>query len=378
MLAIKDARVLSMNEAGSFEKATVVVDGDSIVELGENPSLAQDCELIHASGKYLLPGFIDSHNHIGLEEEIYRIEGSDVNEIADPITPQLRALDGINFWDLAFTDALRGGVTRSLTMPGSANLIGGQAVFLKHLAARPADMVYKHPWGLKAALGENPKRVYAEQKKSPITRMANASLLREALYTAARNMERVDRTASEVFKQDPLQKVLKQEMPLLVHAHRADDIMTALRIKDEFNIKMIIQHGTEALEVADELQKREVPVFLGPFLINRAKVELKEVSFKTPALLAQRGVKFSLISDHPVVPIEHLRVCAALAVREGLDEELALKALSLWPAEILGVSQELGSIAKGKKADLVVYSGHPLEFRSRVEMLLVDGIKWRG
>jgi imidazolonepropionase-like amidohydrolase len=249
VLAIKDARVLSMNEAGSFEKATVVVDGDSIVELGENPSLAQDCELIHASGKYLLPGFIDSHNHIGLEEEIYRIEGSDVNEIADPITPQLRALDGINFWDLAFTDALRGGVTRSLTMPGSANLIGGQAVFLKHLAARPADMVYKHPWGLKAALGENPKRVYAEQKKSPITRMANASLLREALYTAARNMDRVDRTASEVFKQDPLQKVLKQEMPLLVHAHRADDIMTALRIKDEFNIKMIIQHGTEALEV---------------------------------------------------------------------------------------------------------------------------------
>jgi imidazolonepropionase-like amidohydrolase len=215
VLAIKDARVLSMNEAGSFEKATVVVDGDSIVELGENPSLAQDCELIHASGKYLLPGFIDSHNHIGLEEEIYRIEGSDVNEIADPITPQLRALDGINFWDLAFTDALRGGVTRSLTMPGSANLIGGQAVFLKHLAARPADMVYKHPWGLKAALGENPKRVYAEQKKSPITRMANASLLREALYTAARNMDRVDRTASEVFKQDPLQKVLKQEMPLL-------------------------------------------------------------------------------------------------------------------------------------------------------------------
>jgi imidazolonepropionase-like amidohydrolase len=142
--------------------------------------------------------------------------------------------------------------------------------------------------------------------------------------------------------------------------------------------RRINSHGTEALEVADELQKREVPVFLGPFLINRAKVELKEVSFKTPALLAQRGVKFSLISDHPVVPIEHLRVCAALAVREGLDEELALKALSLWPAEILGVSQELGSIAKGKKADLVVYSGHPLEFRSRVEMLLVDGIKWRG
>ena len=378
MLAIKDARVLAMTEAGNLEKATVVVDGDLIAGLGENPSLPEECDLFDARGKYLLPGFIDSHTHIGLEEEIYRIEGSDVNEIADPITPQLRALDGINFWDLAFTDALRGGVTRSLSMPGSANLIGGQAVFLKHLAAGPAEMVYKDAWGLKAALGENPKRVYAEQKKSPITRMANASLLREALYIAARNIDREDRTGAEIFQQDAIQKVLKQEMPLLVHAHRADDIMTALRIKDEFHINMIIQHGTEALEVADELRKREVPIFLGPFLINRAKVELKEVSFKTPALLAQRGIKFSLITDHPVVPIEHLRVCAALAVREGLDEELALKALSIWPAEILGVSQELGSIARGKKADLVVYSGHPLEFRSRVEMLLVDGIRWRG
>ncbi len=378
MLAITNAKVLSMTEEGYWEKATVVVDKDLIVDLGVNPSIPKGCELFEAQGKYLLPGFIDSHTHIGLEEEIYRIEGSDVNEIAEPITPQLRAVDGINFWDLAFTDALKGGVTRSLSMPGSANLIGGQAVFLKHLARGPEDMIYKNPWGLKAALGENPKRVYAEQKKSPITRMANASLLREALYTAARNIDREDRPGAEIFKQDPLQKILKQEMPLLVHAHRADDILTALRIKDEFHIKLIIQHGTEALEVADELQKRDVPVFLGPFLINRAKVELKQVSFKTPARLAERGVKFSLITDHPVVPIEHLRVCAALAVREGLDEELALKALSIWPAEILGVSQELGSIWKGKKADLVVYKGHPLEFRSQVEMLLVDGIRWRG
>ncbi len=378
MLAIKGARVLTMAEAGLLENAVVLVDGDLITEVGENITIPEGCTIYDAAGKYLLPGFIDSHTHIGLEEEIYRIEGSDVNEIAEPIAPQLRALDGINFWDLAFADALKGGVTRSLSMPGSANLIGGQAVFLKHLASAPQDMVYKQSCGLKAALGENPKRVYAEQKKSPVTRMANASLMREALYSAAMNIDREDNQASELFRMEPVRRVIKKEIPLLVHAHRADDIMTALRIKDEFDIDMVIQHGTEAVTIADELRKRNVAVFLGPFLINRAKVELKEASFRTAALLAERGVKFSLITDHPVVPIEHLRVCAALAVREGLDEDAALRAISSWPAEILKVSQELGSVSRGQKADLVVYSGHPLDFRSRVEMAMVDGLTWRG
>ncbi len=378
MLAIKGARVLTMAEPGLLENATVILDGDSIIEVGDNVVIPDDCEIYNAAGKYLAPGFIDSHTHIGLEEEIYNIEGSDVNEISDPIAPQLRAVDGINWWDLAFADALKGGVTRSLSMPGSANIIGGQAVFLKHLASGPEDMVYKNPWGLKAALGENPKRVYAEQKKSPITRMANASLLREALYIAAKNMDKEDMKAADLYQQEPLQKVLKKEMPLLIHVHRADDIMTALRIKDEFDINMIIQHGTEAVKVADELLKRNVPVFLGPLLINRAKVELKEVSFKNALLLAERGMKFSLITDHPVVPIEHLRVCAAIAAREGLDEDIALKAITTWPADMLNVSQDLGSISRGKKADIVIYSGHPLEFRSRVEMVIVDGITWRG
>lgn len=379
MLAIKGARVLTMAEPGLLERATVILDGELIIEVGENVEIPDGCEIYNAEGKYLAPGFIDCHTHIGLEEEIYRTEGSDVNEISDPIAPQLRALDGINFWDMAFADALKGGVTRSLCMPGSANIIGGQAVFLKHLASRPEDMIYKNPWGLKAALGENPKRVYAEQKKSPITRMANASLLREAFYVAARNMDNIeDMKPADLYRQEPLQKVLKKEMPLLIHVHRADDIMTALRIKDEFDINIIIQHGTEAVKVADELLKRNVPVFLGPLLINRAKVELKEVSFRSALLLAERGVKFSLITDHPVVPIEHLRVCAAIAVREGLDEDTALKALTSWPAEMLNVSQELGSISRGKKADMVIFSGHPLEFRSRVEMVIVDGKTWRG
>lgn len=378
MLAIINAKVLSMDEKGLLDNATVLIEGERITDTGQNIEIPAGCEIYNAAGKYITPGLIDAHTHIGLEEEIYRIEGNDVNETSEPLTPYLRALDGINFWDIAFNDALSGGVTRSMCMPGSTNIIGGQAVFLKHLAENKEGMVFKNPWGLKAALGENPKKAYGGRNKAPITRMASASLLREALYIAAKNLEDKNLKAEEQFKQQALFRVLKREMPLLVHVHRADDILTILRIKDEFNIDIIIQHGTEAIKVADELMKRDVPVFLGPMLINRAKVELKEVSFKNAKLLYERGVKFSLITDHPVVPIEHLRVCAALAVRAGLDENIALKALTIWPAEILKVSSEIGSISRGKRADLVVFSGHPLDYRSRVEMVMVDGLRWRG
>jgi imidazolonepropionase-like amidohydrolase len=313
-----------------------------------------------------------------LEEEIYSIEGDDVNEISDPITPYLQALDGINFLDLAFADALRGGVTRSMSMPGSANIIGGQAVFLKHLAVSMSEMVYHNCWGLKAALGENPKRVYSKQKKTPQTRMANASLLREAFYQASRLLDKESPSPGDEYKYSPVMKVLKKEIPLLIHVHRADDIMTAIRIKDEFNIDMVIQHGTEAFLVADELAKRDVAVCLGPLLVNRAKVEMKEVSFKNAHRLAKSGVKFSFITDHPVIPIEHLKVCAALAVREGLDEETALQAITSVPAGILHVDHEIGSITKGKNADLVIFDGHPFDYRSRVEKVMVDGILWEG
>lgn len=376
MLAIKGGKILTMDKAGTINEGTILVDGATIRKVGKAVKIPVDATVIEARGKFITPGFIDSHTHIGLEEEIYRVEGDDVNETSDPITPFLQAVDGTNFLDLAFADALRGGITRTMCMPGSANIIGGQAVFLKSLAKSPAEMVYRNPWGLKAALGENPKRVYGEQKKTPKTRMASASLLREALHKARGLMDKKDLKSDEAYRNEPIFRVLRREMPLLLHVHRADDILTALRIKDEFNIDMQLQHGTEAALVADELVKREVPVSLGPLLVNRAKVEMKEVSFKNAALLATRGVKFSFITDHPVIPIEHLRVCAAIAVREGLDEDLALQAITSIPAQMLKVDNEIGTIKEGKRADLVIFSGHPFDFRSRMEKIMVDGLLW--
>jgi imidazolonepropionase-like amidohydrolase len=345
MLVISGGKIITMGPQGTLQSKIIVVEGDRIKAITEVDDVPANAQHLDAGGGYILPGFIDAHAHIGLDEEIYRVEGDDVNETTDPVTPQLQAVDGIHFRDLAFQDALRGGITRVMSMPGSANVIGGQAVFLKTLAVDMSGMIYKNPWGLKAALGENPKRVYGEQqKKAPRTRMASASLLREAFYKAARNLEKESLDPEIEYKQMPIFKVLRKEMPLLLHAHRSDDMLTALRLKEEFNIDIIIQHATEAVLIAGELRQQNVPVFIGPLLVNRAKVEMQEVAFKNARLLKERGVIFSLISDHPVTPIEHLRVSAALMVQEGLDEETALKAITLHPAQALKVDNELGSI----------------------------------
>jgi imidazolonepropionase-like amidohydrolase len=377
LLAIQGGRIYTMSSTGILENGTILVEQERIVDIGNEVNIPPGCEIIDARNKHVCPGIIDAHSHLGLCEEIYRVEGDDLNEDIEPVSPQLQAVDGINFWDIGFQDALRGGVTRVQVVPGSANIIGGQAVLLKTLASNPSGMVYRNPWGVKAALGENPKRVYGGKRKTPRTRMANAALLREALFAAARlgNNEQLD--AAGEFRLRPLYRVLCREMPLLVHAHRADDILTALRIKDEFNIDMVIQHGTEAFLVAEELARREVKVAMGPLLVNRAKVEMQKVSFKNAKRLQEAGVDFCFITDHPVVPIQHLRICAALAVREGLGEAEALKAITSSAAAILGVDDELGSIEKGKRADLVIFSHHPLETQSRVEMTMVDGIRWR-
>lgn len=379
MLVISGGKIITMGPEGTLQSRQIVVEGERIQAITEKGEIPDNAEHLDAGGGYILPAFIDAHTHVGLDEEIYRVEGDDVNETTDPVTPQLQAVDGIHFRDLAFQDALKGGVARLMSMPGSANVIGGQAVFLKTLAADMSGMIYKNPWGLKAALGENPKRVYGEQqKKTPRTRMASASLLREALYKAARNLEKDSLDPDAEYKLMPIFKVLRKEMPLFLHAHRSDDMLTALRIKEEFDIDMIIQHATEAMLITEELRRHNVPIFIGPLLVNRAKVEMQEVAFKNARLLKERGVTFSLISDHPVTPIEHLRVSAALMVQAGLDEETALKAITLHPAQALKVEDELGSIEIGKRADLVAFDGHPFDYRSRVKWVVVDGQVWHN
>lgn len=367
---------MTMGPDGTLEGKTIHIEGELITAVTGPEAETGLAESIDATGCYIMPGLIDAHTHLGLDEEIYRVEGDDVNETTDPVTPQLQAVDGIHFRDLGFKDARQGGITRVMSMPGSANIIGGQAVFLKTLAPDMSSMIYKNPWGLKAALGENPKRVYGEQRKAPRTRMASASLLREAFYTASRYLEKESLEPAVEYKYQSIFKVLRGEMPLLLHAHRTDDMLTAIRIKNEFHIDMIIQHATEGARITDELVKNNVPVFIGPLLVNRAKIEMQDISFRNARLMKEGGVAFSLISDHPVVPIEHLRVCAALMVREGLDEETALQAVTINPARALGVGQELGSIEAGKRADLAAFDGHPLDYRSRLKWVMVDGQIW--
>ncbi|NLK51027.1 MAG: amidohydrolase family protein, partial [Syntrophomonadaceae bacterium] len=279
-----------------------------------------------------------------------------------------------------FTDALRGGVTTVGVAPGSGNVIGGETLAMKTWGRTVDNMVLRQPAGMKVALGENPKRCYGEKQKVPMTRMATAGLLRQALVAAQNYQQKIQVLKSkpgEVLERDlkmeALLPVLERKIPLKVHAHRADDILTALRIGDEFGLALTIEHGTEAHKLLPEFLDRKVPVIVGPSLSNRAKVELKDKSFQTPGILARAGIKVALMTDHPVIPVEYLSVCAALAVKEGMTEEEALKAITLNPAEILGVAERVGSLVPGKDADFLVLSGSILDVRTRVEQAFING-----
>jgi imidazolonepropionase-like amidohydrolase len=375
---IKDGRVKTM--AGKEFRGGILIEGTKIVALGEGIEVPAEAEVIDAAGCLVLPGFIDAHCHVGIGEEIYRLEGDDLNETSDPLTPELRAIDGINPEDEGFRDARLGGVTAVFSTPGSGNVIGGTGVVLKTAGKIVDKMVLRDPAGLKVAFGENPKFVYGEQKKMPITRMAVASLLRQALVDAQTYQEKLalgkndpDKKPERDLGLETLNLVLQGKIPLRAHAHRTDDIMTAVRIAREFQVDLVIEHCTEGHKIAEELRECGYPVVVGPSLINRAKVELKDKTFKTPGILAQAGVKVAIMTDHSVTPIEKLPLCAALAVKEGMSEEDALKAITINAAEILGVADRIGSLEVGKDADLVIWSEHPFSLTASPLKVLIDG-----
>jgi len=372
MLALTSARIITM-EGKNYQQGTILIRDGKILEVGENISIPSEASVFDVQGKYVLPGFIDAHTHVGIAEEIYQIEGDDTNETTDPLTPQLRALDAINPNDLGFKDALLGGVTTVMITPGSANVIGGVVCVLKVWGKTFIEMVVKEEAGLKIALGENPKRVYGEQKKMPHTRMATAAMLRQAFIDAQTYVKKTDRERD--LKKENIVKVLEGQIPLRAHAHRADDILTAIRIAREFGVKLVIEHCTEGHKIVNELLNAQVAAIVGPSLTSRAKVELGERTFKTPRVLAAAGVPIALMTDHPVIPVQYLPLCAALAVKEGLSEEDALKALTITPAQILDLSHRLGSIKKGKDADLVVWNNHPLDIRSNPLHIFINGKK---
>lgn len=366
--------------AGQEFLGSILVEGSKITALGEELEIPEGALLIDARGGLVLPGFIDAHCHVGIGEEIYRLEGDDINEMTEPVTPELRAIDGINPEDEGFRDARQGGITTVFTGPGSGNVIGGTGVVMKTAGKIVDRMILREPAGLKIAFGENPKTVYGEQKKMPMTRMGTAGLLRQALVDARTYLDKLelgkndpDKLPERDLGMETLGRVLRKEIPLRAHAHRADDIMTAIRIAREFDVDLVIEHCTEGHKIAPELAEYDYPAVVGPSLINRAKVELKDKTFKTPGVLAKAGVKVALMTDHSVTPIEQLPLCAAMAVKEGMDEEEALKAITLNPAEILGVADRVGSLEAGKDADIVVWTEHPFNLQARPAYVMING-----
>ncbi|HHV79378.1 MAG TPA: amidohydrolase [Firmicutes bacterium] len=361
-------------------RGTVLVEGERIVAVGQGITIPRDAQVKDVSGMTVFPGMIDAHCHVGLFEEGLGWEGDDVNEITDPITPQLRAVDGINPEDVGLKEAARAGVTAVWSAPGSANIIGGQGVALHTVGRFVEDMVLREPCGLKAALGENPKRCYGlELKKSPSTRMGSAATLRETLVKAqnyARKKKHAEEKGEPVeidFKLEPIVKLLKGELTLRLHAHRADDIMTGIRIAREFGFPICIDHCTEGHKVADVLARERIPAVIGPSLTGRVKVELRELDFATVAACASAGVKVAIATDHPVVPSKYLPLCVGLAIKAGLSWDYALQAVTLNAAEIIGIDDQVGTIEAGKLADICVAQGDPFSIEGKMVAVMVKG-----
>lgn len=359
----------------------LLIDAGKIAAIGETVEVPAGCEVYDAQGCLVTPGFIDAHTHIGLHEEAVRWEGADYNESTHPVTPEMRAVDAINPNDEAFAVALSGGVTTAITGPGSANVIGGTFCALKLHGSCVDDMLLRPAVAMKIAMGENPKGCYGQNgKKAPMTRMAIAALLRGTLAKAkkyAADIEAAqaeDKPAPFDFQMEAMLPVIRREIPLKAHAHRADDILTVLRICREFDVDVTLDHVTEGHLIVDKLVEANKPVLVGPSFGSKSKFELKEKSFATPGILHKAGLEVCIITDAPVIPLNYLPLCAGLAIREGLEEDAAWRAITINPAKVAGIADRVGSLEVGKDADLAVFDGDPLrDIQARARQVFVDG-----
>lgn len=353
-----------------IDGGTVLIRDGRITAVGRDIPIPDGAFVIDATGRWVLPGFVEAHAHMGIGEEGVGDVGEDLNDTNYPNGARLRAVDAVNPADLGFADALSGGVTTALILPGSANPIGGQAVALKTWGRTVDEMALRDPAGVKSALGENPKRVHGG------SRLGTATVIRDA-FTRARTHRDHEPLAGEPAEPDPtldvLARVLDGELPLFQHAHRADDIVTAIRLADEFGYRLVVGHGTEAHLLADLLAERDIPVVCGPLIGTRAKVELRGRTLRTPGVLDRAGVRVAITTDHSVVPIQFLVHQVTLAVKEGLPRERALRTITVTPAEILGLGHRVGALKSGLDADVVLWSGDPLDVMSRALRVLISG-----
>ncbi len=402
MILIQNAMLLTMTgETARLGYLTIEPPLITAVGFGEPPAslaAALGVEVIDAAGGWLMPGMIDAHCHVGLYEDGQRQDPDNGNEMSDPLTPQLQAVDGIFYDDACFKEGLEHGVTAVMTGPGSANVLAGHFALLRTSGRTTEDMAIIPKAAMKAAFGENPMRVYAQKDKSPSTRMATAAILRDALCKARDyRMDKTRKAADPAvsFTRDArweaLQPVLTGELPLKIHAHRTDDILTAIRIANEFGLRYTIDHCTEGYRIVDLLTTeyqaglgegrgcgqaglgRLEGVIIGPLLSDRSKPELSRSSISNPGILAAAGIPVAIMTDHPVIPIQYLPVSAAVAVRAGMDEQLALAAITITAARLCGAGDRLGSLDVGKHADVALFNGHPLEFRSQAQQVFSQG-----
>lgn len=367
MLLIKNGTIKTM--AGpDIEGGQLLIDNGKIVAVGKTVDAPADAQVLDAAGCLVTPGFVDGHCHIGMMEEIVGWAGNDTNEITDPITPQMRGMDGFNPMDEAIDEAAAAGVTCAVTGPGSANVIGGTFMAVKLHGKRVDKMILRHPVAMKIAFGENPRRCYGTDKKMPQTRMGVAALLRQTLYKAKAYDEKWSAYEADPTLEKPefdlgldaMRPVMQKKIPLKAHAHRADDIFTALRIAKEFDLKITLDHCTDGSLIADELAGEGRGVLIGPSLGSKSKIELKNKSFQTPADMVAAGIETAIITDSPVIPLCYLPLCAGLAIKSGLAEEEAWKAITINPAHITGIADRVGSLEPGKDADVAIFRGNPL------------------